>query len=237
MTNILSILGETNGDGGRVYGNLEKLGGFRGKGGFRMRSAECEVRNLGGDLRGGRLPIERRDFGLMGPAAADPATAGHSRAPKEGSLRTAKEGGRRRPGGHVSTRSWSGKVGIGWELVGTVFRFCWGICKGWEKGEKIPSKFPAKVGTESAVLLGKWKGGGNFPLFPGYEALEVVARRKRRGNNHGWTQMDTDGGREGTMGEGSERGVGIRLRKAAVGMVTASRQGCRIGRKSALKCN
>jgi hypothetical protein len=61
----------------------------------------------------------------------------------------------------------------GWEMVGTDLRFCSGNGKGWEKGEKIPSKFPAKVGTESAVLLGKWKGGGNFPAFPATDPLRV----------------------------------------------------------------
>ena len=40
MTNILSILGKVNGGGRGVYGDWEKWGGFRAKGGFRMRSAD-----------------------------------------------------------------------------------------------------------------------------------------------------------------------------------------------------
>jgi len=76
MTNRLSLLGKVNGGGRGVYGNPGELGGFRAKGDFRLRSAECGVRNLGGDMPGGRLPIGERNFGLMGPVAADRAETG-----------------------------------------------------------------------------------------------------------------------------------------------------------------
>jgi hypothetical protein len=83
MTNILSILGEVNGGGGRVYGDGGELGGFRAKKHFQLRIVDSGLRILEGDTPSGRLPIEERDFGLIEPAAADPATAGHSRAPKK----------------------------------------------------------------------------------------------------------------------------------------------------------
>jgi hypothetical protein len=40
MTNRLSILGEVNGDGDCVYGDSEKLGGFRAKMDFRLRISD-----------------------------------------------------------------------------------------------------------------------------------------------------------------------------------------------------
>jgi hypothetical protein len=82
MTNILSILEKVNGGGRGVYGDWEKLGGFRGKRDFLLRSAECGVRNLGGylfvagfcGLAAGHRPAVRGrvDTGLEKPV--DPQT-------------------------------------------------------------------------------------------------------------------------------------------------------------------
>ena len=59
-----------------------------------------------------------------------------------------------------------GRFGGRASSVGRDFRFCSGNGRGWENGEKIPSKFPPKVRTETSVLLGKWKGVGISRFFP-----------------------------------------------------------------------
>jgi len=80
-------------------------------------------------------------------AAADPATAGLSRAPGKW-----EQGGKN-----------PGRGGKGFSIL---LRKSGG-------GGKWAKKFPPEVGKESATLLGKWKGGGNFPLFPGGDPLRV----------------------------------------------------------------
>ena len=73
MTNRLSLLGKVNGGRRGVYGNCGELGGFRAKGGFRLRSAECGVRNWGKERPSECLSIAVRCFRLVERATADRA--------------------------------------------------------------------------------------------------------------------------------------------------------------------
>jgi hypothetical protein len=84
MTNRLSILGKVNVDGGRVYGDFEKLGEFCGKERFQLAIVDCGLRILGGEryvrvagfcgLAAGHRPAVRGkvDTGLENPV--DPQT-------------------------------------------------------------------------------------------------------------------------------------------------------------------
>ena len=122
MTNRLSLLGKVNGGGRGVCGISGEWGGFRAKGDFRARNAECGVRNLEGALRMGNIRTRRRSAEELRLDGVSPY---------------------QKPGG-----------------------------KWWEKGGK-------KVvggGNGFAILLGKGKGGGNFPLFPGVDPFECGVR-------------------------------------------------------------
>jgi hypothetical protein len=46
-------------------------------------------------------------------------------------------------------------------MVGRDFRFCWGNCKGWENGGKIP----IRSGKEKLDFVGEMEGGWEFPAF------------------------------------------------------------------------
>jgi hypothetical protein len=53
------------------------------------------------------------------------------------------------------------QVGKRWEMVGTDFRFCSGNGKGWENGEKIPTK----SGKGKCGFVGEMEGWWEFPAF------------------------------------------------------------------------
>jgi hypothetical protein len=83
MTNRLSILGKVNVDGRGGYGNLGKFGGFRLK-----TQKTSNIEHPTPNIQVKKLKFGRGVWGLGAlvagvRAAADPASAGHSRAPGE----------------------------------------------------------------------------------------------------------------------------------------------------------
>jgi hypothetical protein len=153
MTNRLSILGRVNGGGRGVYGDFEKLGGFRLNLRFTLRRREDAMADKLCDLRVGGFG---REALVCECAAADPATAGHSRAPKEGT-ETAQR-----------ARLYA-EVGNG----GKGFSILLGNLQGVGKGRKNSQQIPTKSGNENPDFVGEMEGGWEFPAFSRGGPLQV----------------------------------------------------------------
>jgi hypothetical protein len=76
---------------------------------------------------------------------------------------------------------------VRWEMGGKGWEEKFDFARELKRGGKTVEKFPPEAGKESAVLLRKWKGGGNFPAFPAIDPLECGIRSAECGIGPGFS--------------------------------------------------